>query len=159
MSEKLSEGQKAPSFELMGSGGSLINLGNLKGNIVVLYFYPKDDTPGCTIEACEFRDMKGIYDQTGIKVFGVSADDFDSHKNFINKFDLNFELIIDENHEICQKYGVLYEKNDNGNSKLSIKRVTFLIDDNGVIMKIWREVDPNGHAQEIIDFIESLNKT
>ena len=159
MSEKLSEGQKAPSFELMGSGGSLINLGNLKGNIVVLYFYPKDDTPGCTIEACEFRDMKGIYDQTGIKVFGVSADDFDSHQNFINKFDLNFELIIDENHEICQKYGVLYEKNDNGNSKLSIKRVTFLIDDNGVIMKIWREVDPNGHAQEIIDFIESLNKT
>ena len=155
----LLEGQKAPSFELMGSGGSLINLDYLKGNIVVLYFYPKDDTPGCTIEACEFRDMKEIYDQTGIKVFGVSADDFDSHQNFINKFDLNFELIIDENHEICQKYGVLYEKNDNGNSKLSIKRITYLLDENGIIMKIWKDVDPNGHAQEIINFIETSKKS
>ena len=159
MSEKLSEGQKAPSFELMGSGGSLINLNDLKGNIVVLYFYPKDDTPGCTIEACEFRDMKQVFDSSNIKVFGVSADDFDSHQNFIDKFHLNFELIIDDKHEICKKYGVLYQRSDKDTSKLSIKRVTFLIDDNGVIMKIWREVDPNGHAQEIIDFIESLNKT
>ena len=78
---------------------------------------------------------------------------------FINKFDLNFELIIDENHEICQKYGVLYEKNDNGNSKLSIKRITYLLDENGIIMKIWKDVDPNGHAQEIINFIETSKKS
>ena len=114
---------------------------------------------GIRVKPVSVNDMKEIYDQTGIKVFGVSADDFDSHQNFIDKFGLNFELIIDENHEICHKYGVLYEKNDNGNSKLSIKRITYLLDENGIIMKIWKNVDPNGHAQEIINFIETSKKS
>ena len=140
---KLTAGDVAPDFSLPSSSGQK----------VVIFFYPKDDTPGCTIEACEFRDRSKEISDKGTKIFGVSPDNLESHDKFINKFDLNFELLADEDNTVSTNYGAWGEKNMYGKVTIGMKRMTFLIDENGNIEKIWGKVKPEGHAQQIIDAI------
>ena len=146
-------GKKAPAFELEGSSGNTVSLSGLKGQKVVLYFYPKDDTPGCTIEAQEFRASLDKFKKKGAVVLGVSPDDVKSHCKFINKFDLNFELLADTGHELCEKYGVWVEKSMYGKKYMGISRDTFLIAPDGTIAQIWRKATPKGHAAEVLKAI------
>ncbi|MBK49510.1 MAG: thioredoxin-dependent thiol peroxidase [SAR202 cluster bacterium] len=150
---KLTAGDVAPDFSLPSSSGQKVSLNSLKGQKVVIFFYPKDDTPGCTIEACEFRDRSKEISDKGTKIFGVSPDNLESHDKFINKFDLNFELLADEDNTVSTNYGAWGEKNMYGKVTIGMKRMTFLIDENGNIEKIWGKVKPEGHAQQIIDAI------
>ena len=150
---KLTAGDVAPDFSLPSSSGQKVSLNSLKGQKVVIFFYPKDDTPGCTIEACEFRDRSKEISDKGTKIFGVSPDNLESHDKFINKFDLNFELLADEDNTVSTNYGAWGEKYMYGKVTIGMKRMTFLIDENGNIEKIWGKVKPEGHAQQIIDAI------
>jgi len=150
---KLNVGETAPDFSLPGSSGQTINLNSLKGQKVVIFFYPKDDTPGCTIEACEFRDRSNEISDKGTKILGISPDNLESHDKFINKFDLNFELLADEDNLVATSYGAWGEKNMYGKVTIGMKRMTFLVDEKGNIEKIWGKVKPEGHAQQIIDAI------
>ena len=150
---KLTAGDVAPDFSLPSSSGQKVSLNSLKGQKVVIFFYPKDDTPGCTIEACEFRDRSKEISDKGTKIFGVSPDNLESHDKFINKFDPNFELLADEDNTVSTNYGAWGEKNMYGKVTIGMKRMTFLIDENGNIEKIWGKVKPEGHAQQIIDAI------
>ena len=150
---KLTAGDVARDFSLPSSSGQKVSLNSLKGQKVVIFFYPKDDTPGCTIEACEFRDRSKEISDKGTKIFGVSPDNLESHDKFINKFDLNFELLADEDNTVSTNYGAWGEKNMYGKVTIGMKRMTFLIDENGNIEKIWGKVKPEGHAQQIIDAI------
>ena len=149
----LNLGDKAPDFKLKSTDGSNISLDSLKGNKTILYFYPKDDTPGCTIEACEFRDSNKEIINAGAVVFGVSKDNITSHQKFISKFDLNFPLLSDEDGEMCVSYGAWGEKTSFGKTSLGILRITFLIDEFGVIAKIWKNVKPQGHSKEVLEAI------
>lgn len=150
---KLKKNDKAPNFKLKDTNGNLVELSDFKGKNLVLYFYPKDDTPGCTIEACEIRDNYSMFIDKNISVFGISADDEQSHKAFTDKFKLPFPLLADINRSMCKDYDVLYKTTIDGNEVERISRVTFIIDKNGVISKIWNPVDPNGHAMQILDFL------
>tara|TARA_B110000014_G_C19930471_1_gene481351 strand:- start:259 stop:717 length:459 start_codon:yes stop_codon:yes gene_type:complete len=150
---KLNVGETAPDFSLPGSSGQTINLNSLKGQKVVIFFYPKDDTPGCTIEACEFRDRSDEIIAKDTKILGISPDNLESHDKFINKFDLNFELLADEDNLVATNYGAWGEKNMYGKVTIGMKRMTFLVDEKGNIEKIWGKVKPEGHAQQIIDAI------
>ena len=150
---KLTAGDVAPDFSLPSSSGQKVSLNSLKGQKVVIFFYPKDDTPGCTIEACEFRDRSKEISDKGTKIFGVSPDNLESHDKFINKFDLNFELLADEDNTVSTNYGAWGEKNMYGKVTIGMKRMTFLIDEKGCVAKIWGKVKPEGHAQQIIDAI------
>ena len=150
---KLTVGETAPQFSLPSSSGQIVNLDSLKGQKVVIFFYPKDDTPGCTIEACEFRDRSDEISAKGTKILGISPDNLESHDKFINKFDLNFELLADEDNTVATNYGALGEKNMYGKVTIGMKRMTFLIDEKGCVAKIWGKVKPEGHAQQIIDAI------
>ena len=150
---KLNVGETAPDFSLPGSSGQTINLNSLKGQKVVIFFYPKDDTPGCTIEACEFRDRSDEIIAKDTKILGISPDNLESHDKFINKFDLNFELLADEDNLVATNYGAWGEKNMYGKVTIGMKRMTFLVDEKGAIEKIWGKVKPEGHAQQIIDAI------
>ena len=150
---KLTVGETAPQFSLPSSSGQIVNLDSLKGQKVVIFFYPKDDTPGCTIEACEFRDRSDEISAKGTKILGISPDNFESHDKFINKFDLNFELLADEDNTVATSYGAWGEKNMYGKVTIGMKRMTFLIDEKGCVAKIWGKVKPEGHAQQIIDAI------
>ena len=150
---KLTVGETAPQFSLPSSSGQLVNLDSLKGQKVVIFFYPKDDTPGCTIEACEFRDRSDEISAKGTKILGISPDNLESHDKFINKFDLNFELLADEDNAVATNYGAWGEKNMYGKVTIGMKRMTFLIDEKGCVAKIWGKVKPEGHAQQIIDAI------
>jgi len=152
----LKVGDKAPDFNLNSSDGSNISLDQLKGKKIVIYFYPKDDTPGCTIEACEFRDANNDISNAGAVVFGVSKDNLTSHHKFISKFGLNFPLLSDEDGQMCNLYGAWGEKTSFGKTTFGILRITFLIDEFGVIAKIWNNVKPEGHSKEVLDAIESL---
>ena len=147
----LNEGDKAPQFSLESSTGKTLNLSDLTGKKVALYFYPRDDTPGCTIEACNFRDSIDALTEAGIVVLGVSGDNIESHNQFIEKFELNFPLLADIDKVVSQNYGVWVERIRDGKTSMGIKRVTFLIDENGIIAKIWPEVKPDGHALEVIE--------
>ena len=147
----LTEGDKAPEFSLDSSTGETLSLSDLKGKKVALYFYPRDDTPGCTIEACNFRDSIEELTEAGIIVLGVSGDSVESHNQFIDKFDLNFPLLADEDKAVSDKYGVWVERIRDGKTSMGIKRVTFLIDEEGTIAKIWPEVKPDGHALEVLE--------
>ena len=126
----------------------------LNKSALVLYFYPKDDTPGCTIEANDFSILVDKFDAFGIKIFGVSKDNEKSHKKFISKYNLRINLIADENKEICKKYNILKEKSMFGKAYIGIDRVTFFIDQNGIIKKIWKSVKVKGHAQEVLEYIQ-----
>ena len=149
----LHEGDKAPDFNLQDTAGNRVTLNTLLGNKIVIYFYPKDDTPGCTIEACAIRDNYSVFQEKDIIVLGVSADNIESHKNFTDKFNLPFPLLADVNKNMCADYGVLLDKIVHGHTVKGITRITFLIDESGIIKKIWNPVEPNGHAEEILNVI------
>ena len=149
----LQEGDKAPDFTLQDTTGNIVTLNEFLGKKIVIYFYPKDDTPGCTIEACEIRDNYSIFKEKNVVVLGVSADDIESHKNFTDKFSLPFPLLADVNKNMCANYDVLVDKIVHGHTVKGITRITFLIDESGIIKKIWNPVEPNGHAEEILNVI------
>lgn len=146
----LKEGDKAPDFTSKDQNGNTVKLKDLKGQRVVLYFYPKDDTPGCTKEACSFRDADDIFRGKGIKVLGVSTDDEKSHQKFISKFQLPFDLLADTDKKIVEAYGVWGEKSMYGKKYMGTFRKTFLIDDKGKIVKIFDKVDVAKHADEVL---------
>ena len=147
---------KAPAFSLRATDGTTVKLSELKGKAVVLYFYPKDDTPGCTKEACAFRDRLAEIKKLGAVVLGVSADDDASHKKFSEKFSLNFPLLADTDHKIAEKYGAWREKNMYGKISMGIQRSTFLIDGSGAVAKVWKKVSVDGHDQQVIDALKAL---
>ena len=151
----LREGDKAPDFNLQDTTGNIVTLNEFLGKKIVIYFYPKDDTPGCTIEACEIRDNYSIFKEKNVIVLGVSADDIESHKNFTDKFSLPFPLLADVNKNMCANYDVLVDKIVHGHTVKGITRITFLIDESGIIKKIWNPVEPNGHAEEILNVISA----
>jgi len=150
---KLKPGSKAPNFSLKDSNGNKISLSDFLGSKVVVYFYPKDDTPGCTIEAHEFRDDFNKFQKNKITVMGISPDSEESHKKFCNKYKLPFILLSDIGHKVAEKYGVWVEKNMYGKKYFGILRSTFLIDESGKIKKIYAKVTPKGHSKEVlVDF-------
>ncbi len=151
---KLSEGQKAPFFEGPDQNGNIINLDNFRGSKLVLYFYPKDNTPGCTDEACNLRDNYNELAEKGYKVVGVSGDSVKSHQGFAHKFDLPFPLIADTEKKIMTDYGAFGEKKMYGKSVLGVLRTTVLIDEEGVIEKIIKKVDTKNHSQQIFSIYD-----
>ncbi|HEX8248167.1 MAG TPA: thioredoxin-dependent thiol peroxidase [Pyrinomonadaceae bacterium] len=146
----LNEGDIAPDFTTKDQSGKEVNLSDFRGERVVLYFYPKDDTPGCTKQACSLRDSYDAFTEKGIKVFGVSNDDEASHRKFISKFSLPFDLLADTEKEIVNAYGVYGEKNMYGKKYMGINRTTFLIDEEGKIKKIFKKVNVDEHADEVL---------
>ncbi|MBU6141552.1 thioredoxin-dependent thiol peroxidase [Patescibacteria group bacterium] len=153
---KILIGQKAPSFALPDQEGTMHSLADLKGKWVLLYFYPKDNTPGCTIEACGIRDSFPDFQKVKAVVLGVSADPPQSHARFIEKYNLPFTLLSDEKHETLQAYGVWGKKKFMGRSYDGISRTSFLIDPEGKIAKIYEEVKPAGHAEEVLQDLKTL---
>ena len=147
---KLTEGEFAPPFTVLTSGGGKISLADFKGQNVILYFYPKDDTPGCTKEACAFRDQFEEFKKRGAIVLGVSTDAVKSHDKFVEKFHLPFTLLADDDKRIVQAYGVWGEKMFMGRKYFGTHRVTFLIGPDGRIRKIWPKVKPEEHAGEVL---------
>ncbi len=147
---KLSEGDKAPDFTSKDQNGEKVKLSDHKGSRVVLYFYPKDDTPGCTKQACSLRDAYKTFTDKEIKVLGVSIDDEKSHQKFISKYDLPFDLIADTDKSIVEKYGVWGEKSMYGKKYMGTLRKTFLIDEKGKIVKIFDKVKVSEHADEVL---------
>jgi peroxiredoxin Q/BCP len=147
----LKVGDKAPDFTSKDQNGNTVSLKDLKGQRVVLYFYPKDDTPGCTKEACSCRDADYVYRSKGIKVLGVSTDDETSHTKFISKFQLPFDLLADTDKQIVEAYGVWGEKSMYGKKYMGTNRKTLLIDENGKIVKIFDKVDVANHADEVLE--------
>ena len=156
MSDWIAEGKKAPAFNLPTEDGTKLRLSNLKGTPVVLYFYPRDDTPGCTKEACAFRDRKKELAKLGAHVLGVSPDPVERHVKFRDKYELNFTLLADVDHKVAEKYGAWREKNMYGKKKMGIQRSTFLIDAAGKVVKVWKAVKVNGHDQQVIDALKAL---
>jgi thioredoxin-dependent peroxiredoxin len=151
---KLKEGDIAPTFTAATNGGGKISLAELKGKNVILYFYPKDDTPGCTKEACAFRDHFAEFRKRGAVVFGVSTDPVKSHDKFVEKFKLPFTLLADEDKKMVTAYGVWGEKSFMGRKYQGAHRVTFLIGPDGRIKKIWPRVKPDEHAAEVLAALE-----
>jgi len=156
MSE-LKEGQKAPDFSAKDQQGNMVSLDQFKGKTVVLYFYPKDDTPGCTAEACDFRDNYQGLTAQGIVVLGVSTDDEKSHEKFVNKHSLPFTLLADTDKKIVEDYGVWGEKNMYGKKYMGTNRTTFIIDENGVIAHIIKKVDTKNSTAQVLELIQQKN--
>ncbi|QDS97426.1 thioredoxin-dependent thiol peroxidase [Adhaeretor mobilis] len=156
MGDWIEPGKKAPAFTLTADDGSKVRLADLAGSPVVFYFYPKDDTPGCTKEACAFRDRQKEMKKLGAVVLGVSPDDVESHGKFRDKFKLNFPLLADEGHKVAEKYGVWREKNMYGKKKMGIQRSTYLIDAQGKVAKVWKAVKVDGHDEKVIEAIKAL---
>ncbi len=152
----LEVGKKAPSFKLKNQDGKTISLSDLKGKPVVLYFYPKDDTPGCTKEACNFRDEFPKFGKMKAEIIGVSTDSVESHKKFANKYKLPFNLLSDESKDVVEKYGVWKEKNMYGKKYMGIERTTFIIDPSGKIKKIFPKVKVDNHNQEVMEALKEL---
>lgn len=149
-SSLLSVGQKAPAFSLMNEAGEKVSLKSIAGKKVVLYFYPKDDTPGCTQESCDFRDNFARLKKTGVVVLGVSKDSEASHQKFKTKYNLPFSLLSDTEGKMCEAYGVWQEKNNYGKKYMGIVRTTFLLDEAGKITKIYPKVSVKGHVDEVL---------
>jgi len=145
----IQKGDRAPDFALPADDGSLVKLGDLRGKKVILYFYPKDDTSGCTTQACELRDALPRIDETGAVVLGVSPDPVSSHQRFRAKYNLNFPLLSDEEHQVSEAYGVWKEKAMYGRRFWGIERSTFIIGEDGVVIDAWRKVKPKGHADKV----------
>ncbi len=147
----LNIGDKAPDFTLISDDGQEVTLSKLRGNKVVLYFYPKDMTPGCTKEACDFRDNFAAFKKQGALIFGISKDSVKTHTKFKEKYSLPFTLLVDENANVCEAYGVINKKSLFGKTFLGIQRTTILIDEKGIIRAIWRKVKVPGHVEQILD--------
>ncbi len=145
-----SAGDPAPDFSLEADDGSTIGLAELAGQRVVLYFYPKDDTPGCTTEAREFRDLRPQFDVAGARVLGVSPDEISSHERFRARYDLNFTLLSDPEKSLAKAYGVWVKKQNYGREYMGIERSTFLVDPAGVLRKEWRKAKVDGHVAEVL---------
>jgi peroxiredoxin Q/BCP len=156
MSEWLELGTKAPSFSLPSDSGAKVKLSAYKGSPVVLYFYPRDDTPGCTKEACAFRDASQELKKLGAIVLGVSTDSVASHVKFRDKFELNFPLLADEDHAVAESYGAWREKNMYGKKSMGIQRSTYLIDAQGKIARVWKKVSVDGHDAEVLEALREL---
>jgi thioredoxin-dependent peroxiredoxin len=149
-------GQAAPDFTLSDQDGQPVSLSQFRGTPVVLYFYPKDDTPGCTKEACAFRDARVDYVGAGAKVIGVSPDSPASHRKFAEKYQLPFTLVADPEKRACQDYGVWKEKNMYGKKSMGVERTTFLIDGAGIVRKVFPRVKVDAHSEQVLDAIRSL---
>lgn len=147
---KLNEGDKAPDFKVNNQKGEPTSLADYKGKKVVLYFYPKDDTPGCTKEACNLRDNYDTLLKQGYAILGVSPDNEAKHQKFIDKYELPFDLLADTEKEIAEAYGVWVEKNMYGRKYMGIARTTFVIDEKGIISEIIKKVDTKAHAEQIL---------
>ncbi len=150
-------GQPAPDFHLSDQHGRPVTLGQLRGTPVVLYFYPKDDTPGCTKEACAFRDARATYEAAGATVIGVSPDSPGSHKKFAEKYNLPFTLAADPEKTVCQSYGVWKEKNMYGKKSMGVERTTFVIDGAGIVRKVFPRVKVDGHSDQVLDTLKGLS--
>ena len=148
---------KAPVFKGECTGNKIIDLSDLKGQNVVLYFYPKDSTPGCTTEGQDFRDLKAQFTKANTIVFGLSRESIKSHENFKKKEKFNFDLISDPEEKICNKYDVIKEKSMYGKKYMGIERSTFLIDTNGKLRQEWRKVKVTGHAKEVLEAAKNLS--
>lgn len=149
------EGKPAPAFTLPSDGGNTVSLESLRGKPVVLYFYPKDDTPGCTTQACGIRDAWGEFEKAGAVVLGVSPDSATSHVKFRDKYELPFTLLADEDHAIAEAYGVWVEKNMAGKTFMGVERSTFVIDADGNVAKVMRRVKPDTHADDVLAALPS----
>ena len=143
-------GSPAPDFELQSEAGETVRLSSFRGKPVVLYFYPKDDTPGCTTQACGIRDAWSDFKKTGAVVLGVSPDDESSHTKFKEKYSLPFPLLADHDHKLTEQYGFWVEKTMAGNRYLGVERSTVVIDENGTVAKVFRRVKPAEHAQQVL---------
>ncbi|WLR51277.1 thioredoxin-dependent thiol peroxidase [Bacillus tianshenii] len=147
-------GQKAPDFTMPASNGEDVSLSDFKGKNVVLYFYPKDMTPGCTTQACDFRDKHESFGELDAVILGVSPDPIDRHHKFIEKHDLPFLLLADEDHKLAEEYGVWQLKKNFGKEYMGIVRSTFIIDKEGNLVKEWRKVRVKGHVEEALEYIK-----
>jgi peroxiredoxin Q/BCP len=153
----IKEGANAPDIKLFANNRQSFALKDFKGkHNIVLFFYPKDDTPGCTVEACGFRDSYKEIEATGAVIFGISPDSVKSHEKFVNKFSLPFPLLSDETKEVCKDYGIWVEKSMYGKKYMGVARTTFIINKKGKIEKIFEKVKPEGHNQEVIETLKSL---
>lgn len=149
----LSTGDLAPDFTLPRDGGDMVTLSALKPSQVVLYFYPRDDTPGCTTEALEFTALAAEFEAAGAKVIGISKDTVAKHDKFVAKHDLGVMLVSDAESDVCERYGVWVEKSMYGKKSMGIERATYLVDTEGRISHIWRKVKAKGHAAEVLDAV------
>jgi peroxiredoxin Q/BCP len=156
MADWIEEGNKAPDFTLPTHDGTKLKLSSLRGSPVVLYFYPKDDTPGCTREACGFRDAKAKLAKHGAVVLGVSPDSPESHEKFRAKYKLPFALLADEGHKVAEKYGAWREKNMYGKKSMGIARSTFVIDAVGTVVKVFKAVKVDGHDEQVLEVLKGL---
>jgi peroxiredoxin Q/BCP len=158
MAEWIEAGAKAAAFTLSSDQGAKVKLSDLKGQPVVLYFYPKDDTPGCTKQACAFRDRSRELQALGAVVLGVSPDSVDSHAAFRDKYQLNFPLLADADHKVAEKYGAWREKNMYGKKSMGIQRSTFLIGPDGKVAQVWKRVQVDGHDDQVIEALKALKE-
>jgi peroxiredoxin Q/BCP len=156
MSDWIPQGHKAPLFSLTADNGAKVELAKFLGRPVVLYFYPKDDTPGCTRQACAFRDRRRELEKLGAVVLGVSPDDAASHAAFRDKFQLNFPLLADPDHAVAEMYGAWREKNMYGKKSMGVQRSTYLIDAEGKVAKVWKRVQVDGHDEQVLEALRSL---
>jgi thioredoxin-dependent peroxiredoxin len=151
VTEVVEEGQPAPDFELTSDAGDTVRLADLHGKRVVLYFYPRDGTPGCTRQACGIRDAWGSFRETGAEVFGISPDGEASHAKFKNEYSLPFTLLADPDHEVTEQYGFWVEKNFAGKKRMGVERSTVVIGEDGTVEKVFRRVKPDDHAARVLD--------
>ena len=156
MTDAITVGAKAPEFNLPSSNGKDISLKSCRGKAVILYFYPKDDTPGCTKEAIAFSELRKKFDKQNALVVGVSKDDVASHMKFIAKHALKVDLLSDSDGAVCEAYGVWVEKNMYGRKYMGIERSTFLIDQKGYLKEIWRKVKVPGHAEQVLEALSAI---
>ena len=152
----VSEGEQTPDFTLPDQDGNNVTLSDLRGRPVVLYFYPKADTPGCTTQACGIRDHRGDYEQAGAKVLGVSPDTVTAIRKFAEKYTLDFELLADEDHAVAELYGVWGEKKMYGKTYMGVQRATFVIDPEGRVAKVFPKVSPKTHDEVVLEALREL---
>jgi thioredoxin-dependent peroxiredoxin len=152
----VAEGQEAPDFTLPDQDGNEVTLSELRGQPVVLYFYPKSDTPGCTTQACGIRDHRADYERAGAKVFGASPDTVTAQRKFADKYGLDFTLLADENHEVAELYGVWGEKKMYGKAYMGVQRATFVIDPDGKVAKVFPKVSPKTHDEVVLEALGEL---
>lgn len=150
-------GISAPKIKIPSTGGKEVSLSDLGGKRAVLYFYPKDSTPGCTLEGYDFKRLKKEFENENTEIFGVSKDSLKSHENFKNKCGFPFDLLVDEDEKLCKAFDVIQMKSLYGRKYLGIERSTFVVDEKGKVIREWRKVKVNGHAEEVLDFLRTLS--